>query len=90
VQNDNRFLSEHLQILFALIYCNDEDIVYSIIELLEEFVNKSKELEEYVLEIDMKKIKHWNKRVLYLFLHYEEAIPQIKDSNHPTFLNDEL
>ena len=81
-QNDNRFLGEHLQILFTLLYHPDEDIVYSIVELLEEFVNKSRELEEHIFKVDVKKVRHWTKRILYLFLHYENAV-LIKESNNP-------
>jgi len=40
-------------------------------------VNKTKELEESISEIDMQKIKHLHKRILYFFLHSETSIKKI-------------
>ena len=33
-KNDNRFPIEYLRVLATLIYSEDEDIVYSVVELL--------------------------------------------------------
>jgi hypothetical protein len=88
-QNENHFLSEHMLIIFSLIYSEDEDIVYSIVELLEEFVNKTRELESRIVAIDVKKINHLHTRILYLFLHYGSAIVLI-EGNNPVFLKEEL
>lgn len=69
-QNDNIFRLEHLKNIFMLINSEDEDIVYSVIEFSEEYINKTKELEKYISKIDLKNIKCWNQRIHYLFLYY--------------------
>jgi hypothetical protein len=51
-------------------------------------VNKSKELQDYILKIDVKRIKHWNKRVFYLFLHVENPVHSIRETLCPSFLKD--
>jgi hypothetical protein len=53
-------------------------------------VNKSKELQDYILKIDVKRINHWNKRVFYLFLHVENPVHSIRETLCPSFLKDEL
>jgi len=69
-QNDNIFRNDHLKNIFMLINSEDEDIVYSVIEFSEEYINKTKELEKFISKIDLKNIKCWNQRVHYLFLYY--------------------
>lgn len=88
-QNDNIFRPEHLNNIFMLITQEDEDIVYSIIEFLEEYIHKSKELEKYIRGIDLKKVKQWQQRIHYLFLYYESTIRKIEETN-PTLLKEEL